>query len=657
MNEHELLLALLQKEKLIDEVYALLVPILEQEITDDENKSSIIILFLIYFSLLNDGNITMSLNKEILTEKWNGKLNACLIQAEESENNNPTELHNEFLTITMLSNKAIYNSLSLIDEKHLPGLIGEGKMFRIEDGYLYALKYHVARKGIISSLDRLFSHDYPCSSSFDYKDYMVEGRKLTDGQEQAVLKGIHKNLIITGGPGTGKTTSVLFLLINLLFNRNIDETLIYLVAPSGKASSRMKESILNNFGMLKPTFSNDPTGKKILEKLSNLEESTIHRLLGRDFETNGFAYNKNNQFGKNSIFVIDEASMIDASLFHSLLQAIPDEARIFIMGDKNQLPSVDCGAVFGDLLVKESLKDNIVELKESKRFSSNTKIFALAQAINDGTELPLEENDFHDFEDFVLEPNDEKNNKEKPVFCYKDGKEGFSDKDIIQSVSRKWGEAFYKDLQEISTDLHSDDEEKLREVFSKTEFAKILCASNQGERGINGINRFIKKQFIDPTTISATYNHHFPGEMMMINKNNKMLDLYNGDSGILVSFKDDDTLYFMVKKSSNLINEVGKKKDRIFKLGVKDSFVFYPLRMISAEEIDLSYAITIHKSQGSDYNNILVILPNQKGHPLLNRQIVYTAITRTKGNTYILSSLDILNEAKNTVLIRDTNIS
>ena len=109
----------------------------------------------------------------------------------------------------------------------------------------------------------------------------------------------------------------------------------------------------------------------------------------------------------------------------------------------------------------------------------------------------------------------------------------------------------------------------------------------------------------------------------------------------------------MVKKSTVLVNKDEKLKDKIFK--IKD-FTFYPLRLIAGKEIDLAYAITIHKSQGSDYKNILVILPNVKGHPLLNRQIIYTAITRTKGNTYILSNNDRLIEAKSRLIKRDTNV-
>ena len=657
MTDYKSFLSLLEKYKLIEIVYSYLIPLIEDEINDEENKSSFIILFSIYFCLLCDGNITMSLDKEKLKTKWEQKLNAALIQASE-EAIQTNEIENDFNIIKSTSIEAIENELTKINEEQLPNLIGQNKMFMIDDGYLYAMKYYVARKGILSSVERLFKNTYTSDSNFDYKDCINDGVKLTKGQDEAVIKGVSKNLIITGGPGTGKTTSILFLLLNLLESKNPDETIIYLAAPSGKASSRMKESIIGGFNLLKPEYKTKPEIKRILDKLEKLEESTIHRLLGRDPETNGFNYNKKNMFAKNSVFIIDEASMIDASLFNSLLQAIPNEARIFIMGDKNQLPSVDCGAVFGDLLSKPSLKENIVELDESKRFSSDTKIYELAKAINEGSKLPITEDDFEDYETFYLRPNDKNNMKEKPVFYYLDHKEGTTDKEIISFVCQKWGEAYYKDLQRLATNLDSNNMKQLEEIYSQTEFAKILCAANKGERGVSEINKSIKNNFIDASIKSSTFNNHYPGELMMINKNNKQLDLYNGDSGILVSFSNDKTLYFMVKKSSNIISEIGKKEDKIFKLGdSKNSFIFYPLRMISSDEIDLSYAITIHKSQGSDYKNILVILPNKKGHPLLNRQIVYTAITRTKGNTYILSSFERLNEAKDTLLERDTNLA
>ena len=506
-------------------------------------------------------------------------------------------------------------------------------------------KYNVARLGVIENIDKLFSKRRNLESLIDYRDFVKEGFRLSSGQERALVEGLNKNLIITGGPGTGKTTSILFLLISLLKD-NARKLNVHLIAPSGKASSRMKESIINGLSNIKEDFILG--NKEVIEKIKNLEESTIHRLLGHDYETNGFEYNKNRLLRKNSLFVIDESSMIDICLFNSLLEAIPDDAMVYIMGDKNQLPSVECGAVFGDLLKKESLKENIVELDESIRFKKGTKIYELASAINNGLEIPVTKSSWRDFEEFKIEETD----PTKPIYYYSINKENYKSSQIIEAISMKWGEEYFKTLQDEASDLDYTDLDNLNRLFKYSEISKILCAENKGLRGVENINKIIKSSFIDytkPTSVKGYY----PGMIMMINKNNKMLDLYNGDSGILVTFANDPTLYFMVRKSTNLVPRESKEQDKIFKLG---DFTFYPLRLIAYKEIDLAYAITIHKSQGSDYPNILVILPDKKGHPLLNRQIVYTAITRTKGNTYILSNQERLLEAKDTVLIRDTNV-
>ncbi len=632
----------LLKNKMITEIWKYILELIEEEIKDNDNKNYYLIICSLYFSLVNDGNICISLDEEILKQKWLNKCNDNKILLSDNEDFDEEEFNN-YQTIAIL---CIDEYLSLINVKELPQIIGDDKIFQIDEGYLYLKKYNVARRGIITNIDKLFKVRRNIKNIVSYEEF-VDTNIITpsSGQIKAFNEGLNKNLIITGGPGTGKTTSILFLLINLLKNYQ-DDLKVYLVAPSGKASSRMKESIINGLANLKEEYKN--SHKDIIKKINKLQESTIHRLLDVDYETKGFLYNKYHQFEEKSLFVIDEASMIDVCLFNSLLEAIPEDAFIYIMGDKNQLPSVECGAVFGDLLTKKSLKDNIVELDESIRFSKNTKIYELARIINDNEELIIKKEDWQDFETFEIKPDD----NSKPVYFYNIDKEGFTPREVIEHVSYIWGQKYYSNLQELSTNIDPSDIKYLKDLFDKTEKAKILCAENKGVRGVQEINKFISKSFINSQT-SLSYNGRYPGMLMMINKNNKLLDLYNGDSGILVSFKDDDTLYFMVKKSTILVNEDGKLKDKIFK--IKD-FIFYPLRLISKSEIDLAYAITIHKSQGSDYKNILVILPNVKGHPLLNRQIIYTAITRTKGNTYILSNNDRLVEAKERLLIRDTNI-
>ena len=636
---------LLLENKMITPIWKYVLELIEEEIKDNENKDYYLVIFAIYFSLINDGNITISLNKDVLTKKWESKLNATAILLEESGSYN----EESFNKIIEISFNCISNYLQDINANNLSSLINDNKFFEIEDNYLYVRKYGSARRGVISSMDRLFSTRSNITSTFKYQDAVASDFTLSDGQEKAVIEGINKSLVITGGPGTGKTTSILFLLIGLLLN-DTDNMRIYLIAPSGKAAGRMKESIINGLNVLTDSFKQ--SHQQIIDKINTLDKSTIHSLLEIDYETNGFKYNKNRRFPDNSVFVIDEASMIDVCLFNALLQAIPTSAKVYIMGDKNQLPSVECGAVFGDLLTKKSLKDNVVELDESKRFKKGTKIFNLAKAVNEGDTLPINDEDWKEYDSFeVLIKDDDR--KENPIYYYKNHKENVKDKDIVEHVVNKWGNEFFKTLQDKATDLDFNDVAHLKEVFEYSEISKILCAENEGPRGIKTINNYVKKHFIDKSKYHST-NGYYPGMIMMVNKNNKSLDLDNGDSGLLVTFKDDSTIYFMTKKSSNIAKNQGKEVDRIFKLG---EFTFYPVRMITQEEIDMAYAITIHKSQGSDYPNILVILPTKKGHPLLNRQIVYTAITRTKGTTYILSNIDRLNESKDYLIVRDTNVN
>ena len=238
-----------------------------------------------------------------------------------------------------------------------------------------------------------------------------------------------------------------------------------------------------------------------------------------------------------------------------------------------------------------------------------------------------------------------------PVYYYKNSSNNTSreQKEIIENMLDKWNKYFYSNIQKESSNISINTD--FKKLFEYTENAKILCAENDSVRGVSQINNYIKNKVIDNTGVGL--NNHYAGEVMMITKNNKLLDLYNGDTGLLVSFENDNTLYFMVQKASKLVSKEEYKKDNIFML---NGFVFYPFRLISLSEISLAFAITIHKSQGSDYNSILVVLPTSVGHPLLNRQILYTAITRTKGNTYILSNVSSLNEAKDRLIERDTNV-
>ncbi len=633
--------------RLLTPIWKEVISLLNIELDDCKDKDDYLILFCILFSLMDDGNIAMSLNKDKLLAKWEEKLNGIKILLEDISLLDDEE----FDYIASKSHDVILNSLHKLKDNDLSSVIGDNKFFIIEDDWIYLRKNNVARHLLLDSLERLFKPSF-VNPSFDYKKVTLDNFKLTDGQANVLKQGLNKNLVITGGPGTGKTTSILFLLLALLLNENKPYEEIYLVAPSGKAASRMKDSIKGGLNCLTDDFKNEHTD--IVERIANLNRYTIHRLLETDYQTHAFKHNASFKLKENSIYIIDEASMIDICLFASLLISIPEGSRVFIMGDKNQLPSVDAGAVFGELINKKSLLDNgnICRLGEAVRFVPGSPIYILANAINNEDEpLPL-----LDWKDEILTIQDNKNNIKNPVYYFSNPilNSNYKEKEIIQKAVYNFASSYFKELQNRASDISPDDENKLKTLFNiSVKNACILCAENEGNRGTKSINAYVKSIFINkdkPTSKQGFY----PGELIIINKNNKLLDLANGDSGILVTFKDDNNLYLMIEKDSLLIKTDKKVDGKIFKLG---GYMFYPLFLISSSDFSNAYAITIHKSQGSDYRNILVILPTKKGHPLLNRQIVYTAITRTKGDTYILSNQDRLLDAKNTIIKRDTNIA
>ena len=614
--------------KLIDEVLSV------------ENIDEVMILLLIYFSLIIDGNTCMSLNKKTLLDKWVNKLNGAKVSLEDSKSFS----NDEFVQLTQESQRVISNYIDLINEDYLCDIVGEDKLFMITDGYLYARKYDRARKSINESLHNIFKV-FPTSNGLkSYLELVKDGFRLTNKQEEVIRRGYNRNLIITGGPGTGKTTSIFFLLLGILIN-DISYN-VYLTAPSGKASGRMKESILGGVSSLKDEVK--IKYQEVIDKINHLDEFTIHRLLGYDMETSGFIHNRKNQFPEKSIFVIDEASMADICLIDALFQAIPINARVFVLGDKNQLPSVDSGAVLSDLLNVSYLQNYIIELDESKRFTMDSDIYKLANAINTGAELPIKKDDWKTPSDFEIK---EVIKGKYPIFYYNDYDNVLKEKEIIGNIIYKWGSAFYQNLSLLASNIDSSNQETLDLVYLEANKSRILCAENEGIRGTKNINNIIINKFLSKGTID--YDGFLPGQVVMITKNNKNLDLYNGETGVVVTFKDDKTLYFMIEKSTKLVKKEGKKDNSIFKIG---KYLFYPIRLISRSEIDYAFAITIHKSQGSDYPSILVVLPKREGHPLVNREIIYTAITRTKGNTYILSNMERLEEGKNRQTTRDTNI-
>ena len=543
------------------------------------------------------------------------------------------------------------------------------KPFVIFEKHLFATKYFLAKCGIEERITKILRKRTANNFPVDIEEIADYFKKLTsiilnDEQKEAIQRGLKENLIITGGPGTGKTTVVCYLLWKLLQNTELQNYTLYLAAPSGKAADRLKESISDELSKITKTLSDDE--KKIFDRLNYSESYTIHRLLSYNPSKNCFSYNRENQFSSNSIFVIDEASMIDISLFASLLEAIPDDAIVFILGDKDQLPSVDAGMVLGELL--DAKKDSKTELKNSVRFKEDSEIGRLKNAVQAGVTPKVNFADCEKWEgEFYIPEKENGCCKEYPVtYLEITGETQKKKSDQIKDLVIKWSEKFYDKLAEEGKCVFSlkeaQKEEKLDLIWKEANSARILCAERRYLRGVEELNKKISSHIIKKNKIEMNGDEFFAGQLLMLTKNQKMFSLYNGDTGIVFEVKEDESAikYLMVKKAVKQSDSENKDSDSseltfgsIFQIG---SYIFYPLYLLPRDSLEIAYSITIHKAQGSGYEAILIFLPEKTDNQLLNRQILYTALTRTKGSTYLVANEETLKHAIKTKIERTTMI-
>ncbi|MEP7071261.1 MAG: exodeoxyribonuclease V subunit alpha [Verrucomicrobiota bacterium] len=416
--------------------------------------------------------------------------------------------------------------------------------------------------------------------------------------------------VISGAPGTGKTRTVALICALLLAPGN--ELEIALAAPTGKAAARLKEALTNAKTQL-------PLPADILARLPT-EASTIQRLLGVMGDSGKFRHDARNPL-RADVVIVDEASMIDLALLAKLLAAVRPEARLILVGDKDQLSSVEAGSAFRDIctpggepggvsedvardftkmtgakiakgqLPVAPIQNCVVELRENFRFIAGAGIAELSAAVNRGAVAEAE---------VVLRG---------------------------RSEQVKWKTT--PNLRSFPAELRKAVLGKFEVLRQETNPAKalvrlsdfiILCALRRGPFGTRTINRLLERFFFEGGETAAT-QQYFAGQPIIVVENDYQTGLFNGDLGIVLGAAEEQRVYFPGED------------------GTPRSFTVARL-----PEHETAFALTIHKSQGSEFNEALVILPDQDS-PILTRELIYTAVTRVRRRVDIWTQKSIFATA------------
>ncbi|MGE4406184.1 exodeoxyribonuclease V subunit alpha [Pseudomonas sp.] len=431
-------------------------------------------------------------------------------------------------------------------------------------------------------------------------------RQRPDWQRLAAAQAVRRRLaVISGGPGTGKTTTVVRLLAALLEQPGGERLAIGLAAPTGKAAARMAEAIRNAKAEL-------PVDDALKQALPD-EARTLHRLLGSRGDSPKVRHDAANPLPLD-VLVVDEASMVDLALMAKLVAALPPRARLILLGDKDQLAAVEAGAVFAELCEgrgfdapaaaelqrltgqavpvqapRSRLGDAVVLLTHSHRFAGDSGIGELARRINGG--------DARGCVSLLREACD----------------------DLAWNAAPGPAALVERLEQGYAPYLQAARQGEPGAAFTAFNAFRALTAQREGAFGVGGLNEALEARLKRRFGVPGR-ERWYPGRAVMVRQNDYALGLFNGDIGLCLQ------------------SEQGL---RVFFEGDEGFRGFAPARLPSH---DSAFAMTVHKSQGSEFAEVLLALPEQPS-PLLTRALFYTGITRAKRRVEIWALPERLQEA------------
>jgi exodeoxyribonuclease V alpha subunit len=439
---------------------------------------------------------------------------------------------------------------------------GEPRPLRLVGSSLYLDRYWREERQVAADLRALMGGEL---ARVDAGRLFEPGR-----QREAAETALRRRLaVIAGGPGTGKTTTVARTLALLLEQ---GDPLVALAAPTGKAAARLTEAVHEEAARM-------PVGDEVRARLLGLEASTLHRLLGwRPGTRSRFRHDRGNRL-PHDVVIVDETSMVSLSLMARLVEAVRGDARLILVGDPDQLASIEAGAVLGDIVAAGH--DGVVTLDHVYRFGAG--IERLAEAIRrgdgDGTMAALEG------VTWIAEPED-----------------------AVEPV-RALAMAAARDVRRAAE--LGDGPGAIRALGA----FRLLCAHRRGPYGVSGWTARIEGW------LGNEPGEWYVGRPLLVTENDYGLRLYNGDTGVVIATGDEQV-------------------SAAFERG-REIVQFSPTRLAA---VDTVYAMTVHKSQGSQFDTAAVLLPEPTS-PILTRELLYTAVTRAREQLVLVGGEEAIRAA------------
>jgi exodeoxyribonuclease V alpha subunit len=508
----------------------------------------------------------------------------------------------------------------------LVGAPGERKPLIVDGEFLYHQKVLVCETRLAAAIKARAGQPGPDPQAVQAAVAEVAATSspaLSDEQRAALAASLgHRLAVISGGPGTGKTTIALALGRGLV-RMGVPASELALAAPTGKAAHRLQESFHAGLAALPAPSAAD----QALQSACPTAQ-TLHRLLGYSPATGRFLHHQNYRLAARAV-IVDEGSMIDLSLMDRLLRALRDDAVLMLLGDADQLPSVDAGAVFRDL---SSLALRLHRnFRTDQAQSAGRRISECAAAVRAGDAgrlatllAPRTATAALAFDGVELVPGTER----EAVL------EGWY-RDRIVALP-EWDQLVEHEYVFGPEGFSLQDDDRLTSLHAHLARQRVLCVTRERPTGANPVNAFLHGLRAGPS------DEFQPGEPVLVLRNDYDRGLWNGDQGFILS----------VKQPGHAVRPLAVFRQST--AGASGWLVVSPEAL--GDNLALAYALTVHKAQGSEHDQILLLLPEQP-LPLLTRELLYTALTRARHAVVICGSAEVLAAGVRTSLTRFSGLA